>query len=315
MVSIASASVTVSGTQGSTVTLSYDKTANAFVAAQLADQISAGVSDGSISASSDPTKAPAPGTTGYFVATTPGDFAPASGYKDFTLNGPNVAVTSSGGLNQSVLIGADNDRFTAVSGSGTVVGGAGADTIDTSKASGNWTIALGGGNDSVDLGAGASSVRANGNDTINASTGAATINAVGTGKVLVKAGSGPLIFIGGAGHSTVIGGSGSETIFGGTGSFTGGAAGGNYLQAGSGTGTTTLVGASAGSDTFAFLQNNTGADLVVNFISGSDKVQLAAGQTTISQTIVAGSNVLKLNDGTTVTFQGLNTTLKPGDIV
>ena len=127
---------------------------------------------------------------------------------------PLIPAIAGGSVNGYLNLLAGNDTVTAGSGTATITGGLG--------------------NNSISLSRGTDVVNSFGNDTIFAGTGSATINASGNALVF---GNGPLTFLGtGQGSSTVVGidATAPVTIFGGQGGglFAGSKGGNNVIAAG-----------------------------------------------------------------------------------
>jgi Ca2+-binding RTX toxin-like protein len=255
-------SVTVPGTNGSTISLSYDSKTNAALAQRIADAIRNGVDNKTIlqadNKSGPPPSVPT-GLTGQFIQSLPAVTILPHGYTDVVNTAKTGAIFGSGDANEGVLSGAkDNLTFYATGGSGTVAAGGGHNfvSIPTTDA-GAWLIATGNGNDTiralgpgndtvspggghnvVQVGAGNTFIASGGADTILASTGSETVVASDSKAADVVYGNASnveLLFVGGRG-ATVFGGTGSDTVFGGTGPdlLFGGSKGNNFLQAGSG---------------------------------------------------------------------------------
>jgi Ca2+-binding RTX toxin-like protein len=254
--------VTVPGTNGSTISLSYDSKTNAALAQRIADAIRNGVDNNTIVPADNQFGPPPPvptGKTGQFIQSLPAVTTLPQGYTDVVNTAKTGVIFGSGDANEGVLSGAqDNLTFFATGGSGTVAAGGGNNMIsipqtdaggwliatgngnDTIRAlgAGNDTISPGGGNNVVQVGAGSYQITSAGADTIFAATGSETITALATKAADVVYGNASnvdLVFVGGGG-ATLFGGTGSDTVLGGTGSdlLFGGSAGNNFLQAGSG---------------------------------------------------------------------------------
>jgi Ca2+-binding RTX toxin-like protein len=326
------ANVTVTGVAGRTATIAYDTNKNFVLAAQIAAAINAAVQGGSERPGDNAFGPPPPlgGKQGLFTQSLPGVTMLPRGYADVVDSASSAIIFGSGDANEHVLAGAGNLTFFGRGGSGTVVTGAGNNSINIPVGtSGNWNIQTGnGGNTIVDLGTGADTIAAGaghnaitlgggayqvistGSDTITAATGAATIDASGAspgGGVLIFGNAANLTFVGGAGAATVFGGSGSDTITGGSGPLyaRGGSAGNNVLFGG--TGPATLFGGgdgdvltAAGAMPQSLLAstgsetltggNATGAD---TFTGGSGKDQITGGLG--ANTFVAGTGQETIN--------------------
>jgi len=283
-------SVTVLGVSHQTITLNYDSTANAHIAAVIAAAISHGVETGSImpvNGGFGPVQIPPPlpgGKTGEFVQMHDGMSIMLPGYKDVVVTAGSATVLGSGDTNEAILSSEGDLTFIATGGSGTVVaGGAAQDhshsddddsrhhgdhdgghdggdlVIIPGSDNGNWGIYTGGGNDTV-LAVGG------GNDTIGA----------GPGHNLIQLGSGHDSVLS-TGRDTITTGSGHDTIDataavrdlvkGGTGDvlFLGGAGG------------VTLFGG-AGSDTF---EGGSGHALVYGGQGGHNSLLGGTGKATL----------------------------------
>ena len=320
-------SVTVTGANDKTSTLSFDTNANAVLAQQLASAITAGVRSGSILAVADTGGRPPPlppGTTGALFRSANGLTILPPGYKAVVDTASNSVIFGSGDAGESVLLGKGNTTFFASGalGSGTVVAGGGANRIvvpgsvagdwsintgngdDTvlASGSGNDTISAGGGHNAIQLGAGSDVVQSTGDDTVNAGNGAETVAALGTASDLVFGNASQLLFVATGGSATVFGGTGSDTFFGGSGPdlVRGGTAGDNFLFAG--TGAATLFGGGDGDQLFAAgnqgqaLHAGAGNEtLFGGFASGSDTFYGGSGSAAI--TAGNGSNRFVFVDG------------------
>src|SRR5689334_16858808 len=149
------ASVTVSGTNAQTVTLSFDTPSNTLLAERLAAAISAGVTAGTIVPAIDTDGPPPPlpaGKTGEFIQTQDGTTFLPPGYTAFVDTAPNAIIFGSGDPNESVLIGPGDPTFIArgATGSGTVVAGAGGNTVFIpTTVGGSWLINTGNGDDNI----------------------------------------------------------------------------------------------------------------------------------------------------------------------
>ena len=295
--------VTVPGTNGSTITLSYDSNTNAALAQRIADSIRQGVDNGTIFQADNKDGPPPPvpaGKTGEYIQSLPAVTTLPPDYKDVVNDAKTGAIFGSGDPDEGVLSGAkDNLSFYATGGSGTVAAGGGNNfvSIPTTDAGawliatgngndtilalgpGNDTISPGGGSNQIRLGAGNTFIDSGGADTILASTGSETVtasDAKASDLIFGNAGNVYLSFVGGGG-ATLIGGTGSDTVFGGAGPVLvfGGSKGNNYLQAGSGP--ATLFGGgnndqlfAAGSSAQELHAAGGNATLFGGFSSGSD---------------------------------------------
>lgn len=306
--------VTVPGAANTSVTLSFDRDANALLALHVAGVIAAGLGDNSIFAWDNQSGTPpplAPGVTGELVTTQPGSTVVPSGY-DYVVDSSNSQVIfGNGDANEQVLAGDGNLKFFASAGSGAVIAGGGNDLVSIASSDlGDWLIATGNGADSIlalgggfntinvgtgadqiQLGAGSAFVTMNGPDTVLASSGSETIDASGSsGGDLIFGNSSKLFFLAG-GSATVIGGTGSDTVTGGTGSdlFEGGLAGNNVLRAGSGS--ASLFGGGNGDQLYA---NG----------SGNQFLHAAGGNETLAGTFASGNDVFYGGPGSDQIFGG-----------
>jgi Ca2+-binding RTX toxin-like protein len=267
--------VTVAGAHGHTVTLNYDSAANAALAQQLADAITAGVHNGTILPAID-TDGPPPtvpsGKTGEWVQSKDGFTILPHGYEAVVNTAHDAIIFGSGDAGESILSSKDNLNFFATGGSGTVAAGGGnnrivipgndpgnwsintgnGDDVILAMGAGNDTINAGGGRNAITLGDGNDIVTTTGDDTVVAGSGHETIGAVGRHASDVVYGNGStLYFITTDGAATVYGGTGTDTFFGGNGPdlVYGGSGGNNFLMAGMGT--ATLFGGGSGDQLYA----------------------------------------------------------------
>jgi Ca2+-binding RTX toxin-like protein len=307
-------SITVPGANHSSVTLSYDSSANAQLARQVAAAIATGIANNKIVAadnSSGPAAALPPGVTGEFVQSKSGTTFLPKGY-DYVVDSAKTAVIyGNGDANEQVLAGDGKLTFFATGGSGSVIAGGGNDLIaiansdpgawliatgngdDTIRAlgSGNDTISAGAGRNVIQLGSGSTLVTLAGADTVMAANGSETIDASAShGKDVIYGNASKLFFVAG-GSASVFGGSGSATVFGGKGKelFEGGSAGNNFLQAGSGR--ATLFGGGDGDQLYA----------------GGDKAQAlhaASGNETLSGAFASGRDTFYGGSGRDQIFGG-----------
>jgi Ca2+-binding RTX toxin-like protein len=179
-----------------------------------------------------------------------------TGSDTITGNLGNDVIATNTGINHEVYGGLDNDSITATSslgGTDTLYGGEGADTIDASGSQSNAVI-YGGTQPGADqTNDGADSILGSAaNDFITSNLGNDTI-------------------VGNAGNDTMYGGAGNDTIDGG--------AGDDILYGNAGNDTLTGGG---GNDIFRFsvpgdISGPANVDILTDFASGADKVQLATG--------------------------------------
>ena len=300
--------VTVPSARGTTVTLTFDSSANAALAQYVSAAISTGISNGSVSAESSAYGQPPPisvGKTGEWVETLATPQLLNTRYDYIVVPGPsdgnqNANITGPNDPNVQVIAGSGNLIYNPGSGSGTLIAGDGNDnfTVPT-VSSGAWNVVLGDGNDtvrilnggndtintgvgsdSIYLGSGSTSVTTSGTDTITATTGSETVTA--SGSDLVYGGSSNLTFLSTGSGATVYGGSGSDTVTGDSGPdyFQGGSGGNNSLTAG--TGSATLIGGGSGDQLFA---EGSGAQILY---AGSGNETLSGAAATGADTFVGG---------------------------
>jgi parallel beta-helix repeat protein len=219
-------------------------------------------------------------------------------------NGNNSVVGGSGSITVDDTSG-NNLSFVGGSGAASVIGGAGNSTLFGSTGSSATFLAGGSGNSTLmgGSGTGASTIGGGNNVTAFASgTGPATLTAgtgssllngtTGTGNELVSTNplgnSGSALIGLNAAADTVVGGSGNSTIVGG-----------------------------AGPDTYAFLSGHAGGTATILGLADGDIIAFggyenAEGGTANpiqTETVVDGSDQIKLTDGTTINLTGVNHTL------
>ena len=231
----------------------------------------------------------------------------------------------------------------------TIYGGPGALTIDDQVGT---TLSVVGGNATSVFGASSGVTTVDGSDamTVFAGSGGVQYAQLGSVGATFVGNGGNVTVNGGAAVETLYGASGSvisligstannvfaanQTTFGGSGgsvTFDGSeASGGNQFWAGSGnasliggTGNDTLVGGTG----FATLTGGAGANEFDKFASpgasatltvtdfdtaGASDVVKLFGYSSAQQTVVAGSDTIKLSDGSSITLQGYNSTLTNG---
>ena len=303
--------VTVAGAHGHAVTLSYDSAANAALAQQLANAITAGVQNGSIIPAID-TDGPPPmvpvGKTGEWVQSKDGFTILPHGYDAVVNTADQAIIFGSGDAGESILSSKDDLNFFATGGSGTVAAGGGdnriiipgtdggswsintgkGDDVISALGKGNDTINAGGGSNAITLGDGRDIVTTTGDDTVVAGSGHETIGAVGRTSDVIYGNGSTLFFVTSDGAATVFGGSGTDTFFGGKGPdlVYGGSGGHNFLMAGMGT--ATLFGGGSGDQLFAVggigqaLHAGAGNETLSGaFSSGADTFYGSAGATSI----------------------------------
>jgi hypothetical protein len=180
------------------------------------------------------------------------------------------------------------------------VGGAGA--VSVAGGSGNTTMfgATGDAN-SVLIGG-------SGNNTLVGGMGASTLVG-GAGNALeFTRGTGPSLLIGAAGTSAIngTGGGGTETVL-----VVGGktvvALNGAADTVVGGTGAATVVGG-AGSDVYGFIKGHAGGAEIIGGLKSTDSIVFGGygGSPIVAEAVQNGSDVIALNDGTTVTLEGID---------
>jgi Ca2+-binding RTX toxin-like protein len=261
--------------------------------------------------------------------------------------GPETVNIS--GLNTMIIGGSGNDVYSIPAPSSTehadsatthasIITGNGNNEVYAGT--GNNTIITGTGNNVVGLGSGNNLVYSQGNDTLIAGSGNQTIGA-GAGTVNMFAGTGHSTLIGGSGndqiflqngsgnvaaagtgHTTIVGGTGSNILIGGNSSTS------NTLIFG-GTGNETIFGGAGhetmygggGSNLFAFTSGSSlggGNNVIGDFNTATDHLGFlgygTASQILSNATVVGGSTIISLSDGTKITLVGI-TKLTAGNIV
>jgi Ca2+-binding RTX toxin-like protein len=152
-----------------------------------------------------------------------------------------------------------------------------------------------------------------GNNFLFAGTGPTTLFGGGSGDQLFATGNAGQQLHAGSGNETLSGAfsSGADTYYGGSGStqILGGS-GNDTFVAGSGLATIT---AGLGNDLFVFFNGQAGGtDLVNNFISGQDTIDLQGygpnevNNAVKNQQMSGGSTTITLSDNTRVTFTGVS---------
>lgn len=218
----------------------------------------------------------------------------------------------------------------------TIIGGAGAITVNASYANDfvfagpgalQFTGGLGAstilgnaaGTASITGGAGSVIAVAYGTTNFTGGSGAATVAAFGGG-VTINGGTGTGLFLGSPdGNSRISAGTGRATMFGGGDGdvLTAGSAGLGILVAGRGA--ETLVGG-AGADLFAVVRGTASNAVVQNFTKGQDFITFTGfsapevASALSSAGLVGGSQQLTLADGTKILFAGI-TGLSAGNIL
>jgi Ca2+-binding RTX toxin-like protein len=208
-----------------------------------------------------------------------------------------MTTTNVNGHNMIMAGDGNNTITTTTTGTGNtkVVSGTGNDTITTTNVGGgSSTILSGAGNDTVSTGAGADLVVSGaGNDTVT-TTGGDDIVLSGAGNDTVSSGEGDDIIISAAGNDTIAAAAGDDIIFSGSGNDRiNAAAGADIIDSGSGDDTIKLGLDNADVDTVIFGSTATanGSDIITQFTSGTDKLNLDAMTTQTETTAVNGSNL------------------------
>jgi Ca2+-binding RTX toxin-like protein len=324
--------VTVQSAHSTTVTLTYNSSANASLAEYVAAAIQAGIGGGSVLAESS-AYGIAPsipvGKTGEWVETLTTPTTLATRYDYIVDAAANANITGPNDSNVQVIAGSGNLIFNPSLGAGSLIAGDGNDNFTVSSVgSGAWTVILGDGtdtvrvlngandsistgigHDSILLGSGHSTVNTSGTDTITATTGSETVTA--SGSDLVYGGASKLNFLATAGGATVYGGSGSDTVTGHSGPdyFQGGSGGNNSLTGG--TGAATLIGGGGGDQLFA---RGSGAQILY---ASSGNETLSGGSATGADTFVGGvgHTTIAASASATNTFEFLSSVSGGTDIV
>ncbi len=243
---------------------------------------------------------------------------------DDTLTGGSGNDTMLGGDGNDTMTGGDgNDTLTGGDGNNTLTGGAGDDTLTAGD--GNDTMTGGAGNDTLTAGAGNNTITGGeGNDTFNVTTtendasdtidGGGDIDtiAVSAGSAIVfgtdttinsienvTVGAGGSVTLtdqtegftisGSTGAETIVGGGGADTITGGSGAdlLSGGAGADSFVYKA----ITDSAASVAGNATVTF-------DTISDFVSGTDKIDLAAINTALTGgTAATGITITTLTTG------------------
>ncbi|GAB0118940.1 hypothetical protein [Acidisoma sp. 7E03] len=263
----------------------------------------------------------APVPTGYATVldTASGDRLTVSGAATIFLQHETALETEAG---PSLVFAAGADTISAGSGALTVAGGAqslqvfgGAGSLQVVGGSG--AVSVSGGTGSL-LAWGSTGSQAtllmggSGHNTLTGGSGSGASTLVGGANVTEFAGgTGPTMMVAGTGQSIMNGttGSGAETVF---------TAGGTALIALNnaadtmvgGSGAATVIGG-GGPTVFAFLDGHAGGSEAILGFSAIDNLAFGgfAGWAIASEHVVSGSDVMRLTDGTEITFVGLAHTL------
>jgi hypothetical protein len=211
--------------------------------------------------------------------------------------GVGGSIGMNGGTGNGTALWCDNSarvNYNGGAGSANIIGGTGllsvkggAGAITVYGGTGFTTITGAAGPSQFLVGDGASSVQAASgnlvwlvgaaNDTLVADGGGSTIwGAYSSGNSTFQSGAGPCVMSGGSGNDTFWGGAGADSILAGSGAD--------------------VFGAVAG---FAG-----GAMTIYSFNTANDQIDLK-GYTAPTSTLVGGNEVLSLNDGTSITLEGI----------
>ncbi|MEQ3626095.1 MAG: Hint domain-containing protein [Celeribacter sp.] len=214
---------------------------------------------------------------------------------DIGVNGPDTGgetmlITDSG------MIGTPPSSYNGMSAQGVE----GNDTIDSGD--GNDTVHGDGGHDTIAGGAG--------NDTIDGGSGHDTMSG-GTGDDVIDGGAGHDRIDGGSGNDTLRGGDGDDTISGGSGHDTiDGGAGDDRIDAGTGSDSITTGEGSDFVEGGSFGGDDQTSDIITDFDTDLDIADLSgffehATDLQAATTVIDGNAVVRLPDGSSVTFQGV----------
>lgn len=260
--------------------------------------------------------------------------ATSEGVTSVTLAGGGVALNAVPGKANSILGTADtnliqgaglNDTLSAGAAAPVIIYGFSGDdliygsNVDTDELYGNQGsdtiyglggkdfIAGGDGNDLLYGGDGDDTVFGDvGNDTIYGGAGNDILGG-GEGNDLIYGDDGNDIIWGEKGNDNLYGGAGNDTIYGGAGDdVIAGGDGNDFINGDKGNDN---LSGNAGSDTFAFSQVGTAnADVVVDFVSGTDKIALASSTFTSLGVSVEANEfqvIANFNPGNTPIANGL----------
>jgi hypothetical protein len=173
---------TVPGANGATINLTFDTQSSALVAQQIALAIKAGLANNTVRAA-DTANGPPPtvpaGIAGELIVSTNGSTVVPQGYT-YVVDTTNAAVIfGNGSAGEQILAGADDLKFFALGGSGTIAAGGGNNLVNIAPSdAGSWFITMGNGNDSI-------FATGSGNDTINLGSGSHQIQ-LGSGQNFVS---------------------------------------------------------------------------------------------------------------------------------
>jgi Ca2+-binding RTX toxin-like protein len=329
-------SVTIHGSHNESVVLGFDATSNFALAQQLAAFLNTQITEHKLDTEPDRggTFPVLPwGISGAYVQSTTELAILPTGYTTDLITKPGDAVVfGSGAANQAILSDIHtNLTFTAVGGSGTVVGGGGSDRLiilgspapatavdcdqggadkqgggNASQAS-TWLLYTGSGNDFI-------SVLGDVNATIGAGGGSNTI-VLGSGRDVVVSGGADTV-VGGSGAATIeattaksdlvaggsgniyfLGGAGGATIVGGSGSDTyfgspSGRVGNQLIEGGSGGNNYLMAG-----DGLATLIGGGNGDQLIAFGTSAQWLKAGLGNETLSASASTGNDTLTAGSG------------------
>jgi Ca2+-binding RTX toxin-like protein len=232
----------------------------------------------------------------------------SNGADNIVASGNYEAVTATGqasitgsAFSQYMLDGAGESLVTSCSCGLTLGAAAGAYVVDTGGDT-EFSVSAGGSLSAVDAastppgGAAASLTVTGGAASGWLHNGGAISVVTGDGGADVAAGAGVVSVSGGAGNDTISAGSGNDIFVLGSGL--------DQVYLGSGTASVT---AGAGADSFIFTAGDDGQDSIAGFTLGIDQLVFNgfAGAAVSAGTIVSGSTLLTLSDGTTIDLVGV----------
>ena len=208
----------------------------------------------------------------------------------------NLVVSAGSGATGALFVapGMGSDTISVGEGGGTVYGGTAGYNILVAGAggvSGAATFLHGAANGDQLVASGSTPV------TLTAGGGNETLTGAGGtfGDASVAPASGNNVFVAGSGNATLIAGAGNDTLVGGSG--------------------TALMMSGTGSDFFSFTLGTAGGRDTITGFKAADHLELTGyGLTTLPTTMSGGSTIVTLNDGTTVTLQGVSA-LNPGQVL
>ena len=223
--------------------------------------------------------------------------------RDHLDGGDGADLLSGGGSSDTLLGGDGNDTLRGDEGGDVLEGGAGDDHLLGGTGSdtllgddGNDSLEGQTGNDILVGGAGVDTILGgSGADMLDGGSGEDTLDG-GSGRDVMQGGSGNDLLNGGSENDTLSGGSGNDTLIGASGNdLLDGGSGDDLLEGGSGSDTLIggagfdqLVGGS-GADVFVFasaahIGMGSGRDVIADFTSGVDRIDLSALATTFNGT-------------------------------